>query len=65
MAPALTFLPTSNILRPFKLLPKLGINWNIPVELLEILKYMGEFQMKSLKIEQCVESIGLIISCFF
>ena len=66
MAPALTFLPTSNILRPFhqKLLLKLGINQNIPVELVEITMHIGGFQMKSLESEQSIEYIRLIISCF-
>ena len=66
MALALIFPPTSNILRPFywKLLLKLGINWNILTELVEISIYMGEFQMKSLEIEQYIESIELIISYF-
>ena len=66
MAPALTLSPTSNILRPFhrNLLLRLGINRNILKELIEIPIYIGGFEMKSLEIEQCVESISLMISCF-
>jgi len=66
MAPALTLPPTSNILHPFyrNLLPRLGINRNIPKELVEIPIYIRGFGMKSLEVEQCIESISLMISYF-
>ena len=64
IAPALTLPPTSNILCPFhrNLLLRLGINRNIPKELIEIPIYMGGFEMKSLEMKQYIELIGLMIS---
>ena len=55
-----------NILHIFycSLLPKMGINRNIPTVLTLIPFYMGGFQLKALEVEQCIKLIGAIICCF-
>ena len=66
MAPALILSPQTNILWKFYrgLLPKLKINWNIQLALIPIPFYMGDFEILSLELEQCIESITIVISCF-
>ena len=66
MAPALTLFPNHDILHPFhrKLPPLLKINQNILTLLVSIPFYMGGFDLRSLKIEQGIEVLGIIISTY-
>ena len=66
MAPALTLSPTSNILQKFhrNLLLKMKINRNVPLALIPIPSHIGGFNLKTLEMEQCIESINIIISYF-
>ena len=66
IAPTLTLDPLNNLLQKFyqSLLPRLGINQNIPKVLISIPFYIGGFQLKALEIEQCIESISTIITYF-
>jgi len=66
MAPALILSPTSNILQKFhrNLLPKIKINSNVPLALIPILSHLGGFNLKTLEMEQYIESINIVISCF-
>ena len=66
IAPALILDSRNNIMRKFhhNLLPRLGINHNIPQVLTAPPPYMGGFDLKSIEIEQIIESISIVVSYF-
>ena len=66
MALTLTLNPKDNILQKFHrtILLRIKINYNIPQALISIPFYMGSFQMKSLEMEQTIESINTFITNF-
>ena len=66
MAPTLILDLAQNILQPFyhRLLPRIKVNRNIPIALILLLYYMGGFKLHSIKIEQTIEALSLIISYF-
>ena len=63
MALALILSPTTNILQLFYycILLALKVNRNLPNELLSIPAYIGRLDLKSIKIEQKIIAIAMII----
>ena len=66
MVPALALQPSSNILQSFyrKLLLKIKVNYNVLLALIPIPSHLGGFNLRTLKIEQYIESIEIVISYF-